>query len=837
MFERFTDRARRVVVIAQEEARSLNQNIIEPEHILIGIIEEGEGGGVAVLKSMNVNLEKLVTEVRGVLAASTVTSESGAKSQFSESAKKVLSMALREALQLGHNYIGTEHILLAVTRGKEGQAAEILVKHGVSHKDAKEVTLTLGVNDSKEDGDSKELTTDGTPRESTGSTTSSAVLDQFGQNLTQDAIDGKLDPVIGRSKETKRIMQILSRRSKNNPILVGLPGVGKTAIVEGLAQAMLSPGAPRALQGKVIYTLDMGALIAGARYRGDFEERLKKVTKEVKQRGNIILFIDEIHTLVGAGAGEGALDASNILKPLLARGELQTIGATTIEEFRKYFEKDAALERRFQPINVDEPTVDQTKSILTGLRDRYETFHQITITDDAIDAAAVLSDRYVQDRFLPDKAIDLIDEAGARARLALTVLPPEVEELTQQTVILKAKKEEAIKAQDFEAAAKYRDKEDKLVAKREEVEKSWHELEETTTPIVDAYVIADLLSEATGIPVFKLTETESTRLLGMEAELHKRVIGQHDAIKALSRTIRRQRTGLKDPNRPAGSFILAGPTGVGKTELAKALAEFLFSDEKALITLDMSEFSDKHTVSRLFGAPPGFVGYEDGGQLTEAVRRRPFSVVLLDEIEKAHPDVFNPLLQVLEEGRLTDGQGRVVDFKNTVIIMTTNLGAKVSGAAAVGFQLGGETNTAYARMQKKVNDALKDSFRPEFLNRLDDIIVFPQLTNVELLKIVDIFVENLNKRLKQQDMSIEVTEAVKLRLCKLGYSETLGARPLRRVIQREIEDSISERILFGGINDSGVIKIDVRDEEFTFDGKSQKDMELEMESDSETVAG
>lgn len=834
MFERFTDRARRVVVIAQEEARSLKQNIIEPEHILIGIIEEGEGGGVAVLQSMKIELKSLLVDVRQA-AATSGADESGGKSQFSDSAKKVLSMALREALQLGHNYIGTEHILLAVTRSKDCAAADILMKHGVTHKEVKEATLTLGVNDSKEDGGTAELTTDGTPKESNGASASSAILDQFGQNLTQDAINGKLDPVIGRSKETKRIMQILSRRSKNNPILVGLPGVGKTAIVEGLAQAMLSPSAPRALQGKQIYTLDMGALIAGARYRGDFEERLKKVTKEVKQRGNIILFIDEIHTLVGAGAGEGALDASNILKPLLARGELQTIGATTIEEFRKYFEKDAALERRFQPINVDEPTVDQTKSILNGLRDRYEAFHQITITDDAIDAAATLSDRYVQDRFLPDKAIDLIDEAGARARLALTVLPPEVEELTQKILVIKGKKEAAIKTQDFESAADFRNKEDKLIIKRDEIEKSWHELEETTTPIVDAYVIADLLSEATGIPVFKLTETESTRLLGMEAELHKRVIGQHDAIKALSRTIRRQRTGLKDPNRPAGSFILAGPTGVGKTELAKALAQFLFSDEKALITLDMSEFADKHTVSRLFGAPPGFVGYEDGGQLTEAVRRRPFSVVLLDEIEKAHPDVFNPLLQVLEEGRLTDGQGRVIDFKNTVIIMTTNLGAKISGSSAVGFQLGGENSTAYARMQKKVNDALKDSFRPEFLNRLDDIIVFPQLTSVELLQIVDIFVENLNKRLKQQDMSIEVTEAVRLRLCELGYSETLGARPLRRVIQREIEDSISERILFGGIAKNGVIKIDVRDEAFTFDGKSQNDMETEMETTGETV--
>lgn len=831
MFERFTDRARRVVVLAQEEARDLNLSVIEPEHILVGIISEGEGGGLAVLQAMKVNSEDLLKNLRGTFVAKEKP-ELNIKLTFSENAKKVLQTGLREALQLGHNYIGTEHLLLAITRDKTLPAAELLSQFGVSHKETKETVLNMASKATAVNGTSEEITTENGEVDSNGNVAGSAFLDQFGQNLTRQAQEGKLDPVIGRSKETNRIMQILSRRTKNNPVLVGSPGVGKTAIVEGLAQAMLQPSAPRALQGKQIYTLDMGALIAGARYRGDFEERLKKVTKEVKNKGNIILFIDEIHTIVGAGAGEGSLDASNILKPMLARGELQTIGATTSDEFRKYFEKDAALERRFQPINIAEPTVDQTKTILVGLRDRYEAFHQVTFTDDALEAAATLSDRYVQDRFLPDKAIDLIDEAGARARLALTVLPPEVEELTKKVAEVKALKETAINEQDFENAAKLRDKENRLVTKRDNLERDWRDLEETTTPTVDSYVIADLLSEATGIPVFKLTEAEGTRLLGMEKELHKRVIGQHDAIKALSRTIRRQRTGLKDPNRPGGSFIFAGPTGVGKTELAKALADFLFSDEKALITLDMSEYAEKHSVARLFGAPPGFVGYDEGGQLTEAVRRRPFSVILFDEVEKAHPDVFNPLLQVLEEGRLTDGQGRIVDFKNTVIIMTTNLGAKAIASGPVGFQVDGESTNVYDRMREKVTSSLKDNFRPEFLNRLDDVIVFPHLSSEQLLEIVGIFTENLNKRLNAQGLSIKVTAKARKRLCELGYDQAMGARPLRRVMQREIEDAISERILFGGVADDGVIKIDVRGNEFTFDGKSQKDIE-----NGEAVAG
>lgn len=829
MFERFTDRARRVVVLAQEEAKSLNNSVLDPEHILIGIIREGQGGGALALAKLGVNSETLISEVRNVIAVG--ENDEDVKPTFSDSAKEVLKYSLREALQLGHNYIGTEHLLLAITRSKDTRAAQVLAKLGVTHEKAKETVLTMGDTETTKtemDEVAAGASADKNPN-------GSALLDNFGRNLTQEAIDGNLDPVIGRDKETNRIMQILSRRTKNNPVLVGNPGVGKTAIIEGLAQAMLLPGAPTALKNKKIYSLDLGAVIAGARYRGDFEERLKKITKEVKQRGDIILFIDEIHTIVGAGAGEGALDASNILKPMLARGELQTIGATTVEEFRKYFEKDAALERRFQPIDIAQPTVDQTKSILRGLRDRYEAFHKITITDDAIEAAATLSDRYVQDRFLPDKAIDLIDEAGARARLALTVPPAEVEDLNAQIKEVQSQKALEVEAQNFETAAKLRDKEGKLIEKRDKIERTWREDEENTTPVVDGFIIAELLSESTGIPVFKLTEAESTRLMHMEKELHKRVIGQNDAIKALSRTIRRQRAGLKDPNRPGGSFIFAGPTGVGKTELAKALAEFLFSDEDALVTLDMSEYAEKHTVSRLFGAPPGFVGYEEGGQLTEAIRRKPFSVILLDEIEKAHPDVFNPLLQVLEEGRLTDGQGRTVDFKNTVIIMTTNLGARSIVAGPVGFQAEGESSTVYDRMRQKVNEALKENFRPEFLNRLDDIIVFPHLKKAELLQIVEIFVRKLNVRLKEQNLSIEVSEAARERLCELGYDDALGARPLRRVMQREIEDPISERILFGGIADSGVISVDVRDGEFTFDGKSQKDLENEIDALNEAL--
>ena len=628
-------------------------------------------------------------------------------------------------------------------------------------------------------------------------------------------------------------MQVLSRRTKNNPILIGSPGTGKTAIVEGLAQAILMPSAPVSLRNKEIYTLDLSMIIAGSRYRGDFEERLKKIMKEVKQRGNIIIFIDEIHTLVGAGGGEGAMDASNILKPMLARGEFQTIGATTTNEFRKYFEKDAALERRFQPIEVAQPTVEQTKSILHGLRDRYESFHKVTITDSAIHAAATLSDRFIQDRFLPDKAIDLIDEAGARARLALLVSPLEIESVNKRISETQAAKEEAIHTQQYEDAARLRDEEDLLIIERQKIEKEWRDNEESTIPVIDEAVIAMLLSETTGVPVTKLTTEESARLIKMEREIHKRVIGQNSAIKALSRSIRRQRAGLKDPNRPGGSFIFAGPTGVGKSELAKALAEFLFGDEKALISLDMSEYAEKQSVSRLIGSPPGFVGHEDGGQLTEAVRRKPFSIVLFDEIDKAHPDVFDPLLQILEEGRLTDGQGRVVDFKNTVVIMTTNIGAREIAANSVGFQTSNNEVNDYDRMRQKVTTELKRSFKPEFLNRLDDTIVFPHLNKAELLKIVDVFLTKLNVRLVEQELTVEVSDEAKVQLVKLGYDQALGARPLRRVMQNKLEDSISELILFGEIKAGDKVVIKLVEDEFTFNGMTSAEIENKFDDEDD----
>lgn len=840
MFERFTDRARRVVVIAKNEATSRNNEYIDAEHILLGIIQDGEsegnnGAGIQALIALKAPIEDISARLKARLDESKSDAEEKHRPRFSPDASKIINQSLRTALQLGHSYIGTEHILLSIVSG-HSYASQLLAENGIKKENTKETVLALLIeNSSNGEGEtasgSLDLAGVGARSSSQAANSSySALLDQFGRNITQEAVEGKLDPVIGREKETNRIMQVLSRRTKNNPILIGEPGTGKTAIVEGLAQDMISAGAPSALKNKLIYSLDLSAVIAGSRYRGDFEERLKKIVREVKDRGDIILFIDEIHTLVGAGAGEGgAMDASNILKPMLARGELQTIGATTLDEFRKYFEKDAALERRFQPIQVAQPTVEHTEAILRGLRDRYEDYHKITITDDAITAAATLSDRYIQDRFLPDKAIDLIDEAGARARLALTFSPPALEDIDAQIAEVTVLKAKAIEDEDFEAAAKLRDEEDKLGQDRKQIENDWREAEENTTPIVDGFVIAQLLSETTGIPVFKLTEAESTRLLHMESELHKRVIGQKDAIKALSRTIRRQRAGLKDPKRPGGSFIFAGPTGVGKTELAKALADFLFGDDSALITLDMSEYGEKHTVSRLFGAPPGFVGHEEGGQLTEAVRRKPFSVVLFDEIEKAHPDVFNPLLQVLEEGRLTDGQGRVVDFKNTVIIMTTNLGAREIAAGPVGFQVGGSSKNVYERMRQKVTEQLKINFRPEFLNRLDDMIVFPHLVQDELLQIVDIFINRLNKQIKEQGLSVEISQAAKERLATIGYDQALGARPLRRTIQREIEDTISERILFGRIAETGIVKVDFENGEFLFDGKSQESLEEELE--------
>ena len=814
MFERFTDRARRVVVLAQEEARMLNHNYIGTEHILLGLIHEGEGVAAKAMEGMGISLEAVRAQVEEIIGQGQ-QAPSG-HIPFTPRAKKVLELSLREALQLGHNYIGTEHILLGLIREGEGVAAQVLVKLGADLNRVRQQVIQL-----LSGYQGKEAVASNGPAEGTPST--SLVLDQFGRNLTQAAREGKLDPVIGRELEIERVMQVLSRRTKNNPVLIGEPGVGKTAVVEGLAQAIVKNDVPETLKDKQLYSLDLGALVAGSRYRGDFEERLKKVLKEIKTRGDIILFIDEIHTLVGAGAAEGAIDAASILKPMLARGELQTIGATTLDEYRKHLEKDAALERRFQPIQVKEPSVAHTIEILKGLRDRYETHHRVSITDGALAAAANMADRYVSDRFLPDKAIDLIDEAGSRLRIKRMTAPAELREFDDKIANARKEKESAIDGQDFEKAASFRDLEKTLSTEKAEAEKNWKATDLDKVTEVDEELIAQVLSIATGIPVFKLTEEETARLLRMEDELHKRVIGQDQAIKALSQAIRRTRAGLKDPKRPGGSFIFAGPSGVGKTELSRTLASFLFGDADALIQLDMSEYSERHTASRLFGAPPGYVGYDEGGQLTEKVRRRPFSVVLFDEIEKAHPDIFNSLLQVLEDGRLTDSQGRAVDFKNTVIIMTTNLETKdITKGAGIGFANSSDELSNYERMKQKVGDELKSHFRPEFLNRIDDIVVFHQLHKDEIIQIVDLMIASLDERLKVKDMGIELTQAAKDLLAARGYDPLLGARPLRRTIQREIEDSLSERILFSELKAGEIIVVDVEgegaDAKFTFTG-------------------
>ncbi|MGE0877832.1 MAG: ATP-dependent Clp protease ATP-binding subunit [Acidimicrobiia bacterium] len=800
MFERFTDRARRVVVLAQEEARLLNHNYIGTEHILLGLIHEGEGVAAKALESLGISLEAVRSQVEEIIGQGG-SSPSG-HIPFTPRAKKVLELSLREALQLGHNYIGTEHILLGLIREGEGVAAQVLVKLGADLSRVRQQVIQLlsgyqgpqGGKESSSASSSGPAASGQSSEQQSGAGQGSLVLDQFGRNLTQLARDKKLDPVIGRFREIERVMQVLSRRTKNNPVLIGEPGVGKTAVVEGLAQKIVANDVPDTLKGKQLYTLDLGALVAGSRYRGDFEERLKKVLKEIRTRGDIILFIDELHTLVGAGAAEGAIDAASILKPMLARGELQTIGATTLDEYRKHLEKDAALERRFQPIKVEEPTVAHTIEILKGLRDRYEAHHRVTITDQALVAAANLADRYISDRHLPDKAIDLIDEAGSRLRIKRMQTPPDFKELENKIAeVVKAKKD-AVEAQRFEEAGRLRDQEKSLLE-----EKTHKEAEIKASGVdlfdeVDEEAIAEVLSIWTGIPVYKLTEEETAKLLRMEDELHRRVIGQEDAIRAVSQAIRRTRAGLKDPKRPSGSFIFLGPSGVGKTELAKTLAEFLFGDDDALISLDMSEYMEKHTVSRLVGSPPGYVGYEEGGQLTEAVRRKPFSVVLFDEIEKAHPDVFNTLLQILEEGRLTDSQGRSVDFRNTVLIMTSNLGTQDLRKASLGFTKNDEAIT-YERMKEKVNDALKAHFRPEFLNRIDDVIVFHELSREEVTQIVDLMVKRVTGQLESQGLGLELTDSAKYLLARRGYDPTLGARPLRRALQRLVEDPISERIL------------------------------------------
>jgi len=788
VFERFTERARQVVVLAQDEARALKHNYIGTEHILLGLLREEEGLAARVLESLDITVEEVRAQVARIVGQGDEVTTG--QIPFTPRAKKVLELALREALSLGHNYIGTEHILLGLVRENEGVAARILLDFDAdAEKIRNEIIRMLSGPGRRQGG--------GGAGAQGEKAKSSKLLDQFGRNFTKQASEGKLDPVVGRQTEIERIMQILSRRQKNNPVLIGEPGVGKTAVVEGLAQRISSGQVPELLKGKQIYSLDLAALVAGSKYRGEFEERLKKVMKEIMQRGDIILFIDELHNLVGAGAAEGAIDAASILKPALARGELQTIGATTLDEYRKYLERDAALERRFQQIRVEEPSVDDTVQILRGLRDRYEAHHRVKISDDALSASATLADRYIQDRHLPDKAIDLIDEAASRLRIRSMSAPPRYRELEEEIETVRKDKEASIEAQEFEKAASLRDKERKLTQKKRELEDNWRaESDQAEQPEVGEEEIADIVSMWTGIPVFKLTEAETAKLVRMEDELHKRVIGQEEAIVAVSKAIRRARAGIKDPKRPTGSFIFLGPSGVGKTELARTLAEFLFGDEDAMIQVDMSEYMEKHSVSRLVGSPPGYIGYDEGGQLTESVRRKPYSVVLLDEIEKAHPDVFNILLQILEDGKLTDAQGRKVDFRNTIVIMTSNIGAgQISKNQTLGFSIGDESGLSYEDMKAKVMGELKKVFRPELLNRIDEIIVFHKLTKDEIKVIVELLMKRLREQMGTHEVAIELTDEAKELLVEKGYDPAMGARPLRRAIQRFIEDPLADFVL------------------------------------------
>jgi ATP-dependent Clp protease ATP-binding subunit ClpC len=777
----------------------LNHNYIGTEHLLLGLIHEGEGVAAKALESLGISLAGVRQQVEEIIGQG--QQAPGGHIPFTPRAKTVLELSLREALQLGHNYIGTEHVLLGLIREGAGVAAQVLVKLGADRNRVRQQVIQLLSG--------HEGTQPVEPGTGNAAAATSVLLDQFGRNLTQAARDGTLDPVIGREREIERVTVVLSCRLKNNPVLLGEPGVGKTAVVEGLCQRIVRGTVPESLKDKQVYVLDLAALVAGSRYRGDFEDRLKKVVKECRTRGDIILFIDEVHTLVGAGAAEGAIDAASILKPILARGELQTIGATTRDEYRKHFEKDAALARRFQPIQVGEPTHAQAIDILKGLRDQYESFHRVSFTDAALVAAVTLADRYVSDRYLPDKAIDLIDEAGARMRIRRMAAPPQLRDFDEKVVVVRRVKESAIDAQDFERAARLRDVEKTLLAQKAQREKEWQAGELDVAIEVDDEQIAEVLANWTGIPVYKLTEEETSRLLRMEHELHKRIVGQEEAVNAVSKAIRRTRAGLKDPRRPSGSFIFAGPSGIGKSELSKALAEFLFGSEDALIQLDMSEFHDQHTVSRLVGAPPGYVGYDEGGQLTEKVRRRPFAVVLFDEIEKAHPDVFNTLLQILEDGRLTDGRGRIVDFKNTVIILTTNLGTRdVANAVTLGFQTSHDVDSNHDRMKGRVNDELKSHFRPEFLNRIDDTVVFHRLGKAHILRIIDLMIARVRTQLRNKDMGLDLTDNAKRFLASKGWDPVMGARPLRRTIQREIEDSLSERILFNELRPGQIVVVD-----------------------------
>ncbi|WP_115010278.1 ATP-dependent Clp protease ATP-binding subunit [Synechococcus sp. N5] len=821
MFERFTEKAIKVIMLAQEEARRLGHNFVGTEQILLGLIGEGTGVAAKVLKSMGVNLKDARVEVEKIIGRG--SGFVAVEIPFTPRAKRVLELSLEEARQLGHNYIGTEHLLLGLIREGEGVAARVLENLGVDLAKVRTQVIRML-------GETAEVSAGGGGGGAKGST-KTPTLDEFGNNLTQLATEAKLDPVVGRHNEIDRVIQILGRRTKNNPVLIGEPGVGKTAIAEGLAQRIQQGDIPDILEEKRVLTLDIGLLVAGTKYRGEFEERLKKIMEEIKAAGNVILVIDEVHTLIGAGAAEGAIDAANILKPALARGELQCIGATTLDEYRKHIERDAALERRFQPVNVGEPSIDDTIEILRGLRERYEQHHRLKITDDALVAAATLGDRYISDRFLPDKAIDLIDEAGSRVRLLNSKLPPAAKEVDKELRSVQKEKEDAVRDQDFTKAGELREKEVELreqirsllQANKDEVKADpTSESGETaateapssdSSPMVNEEDIAQIVASWTGVPVQKLTESESVKLLNMEETLHKRLIGQDEAVKAVSKAIRRARVGLKNPNRPIASFIFSGPTGVGKTELTKALATYFFGSEEAMIRLDMSEFMERHTVSKLIGSPPGYVGFNEGGQLTEAVRRRPYTVVLFDEIEKAHPDVFNLLLQLLEDGRLTDSKGRTVDFKNTLIIMTSNIGSKVieKGGGGLGFEFSGESaeESQYTRIRSLVNEELKQYFRPEFLNRLDEIIVFRQLNRDEVKEIAEIMLKEVFGRMGEKGITLTVSDAFKERLVEEGYNPAYGARPLRRAVMRLLEDSLAEEVLSGRIKDGDHAEVDV----------------------------
>jgi len=804
MFERFTEKAIKVIMLAQEEARRLGHNFVGTEQILLGLIGEGTGVAAKVLKSMGVNLKDARIEVEKIIGRG--SGFVAVEIPFTPRAKRVLELSLEEARQLGHNYIGTEHLLLGLIREGEGVAARVLENLGVDLSKVRTQVIRML-------GETAEVAAVG----GGGGRTKTPTLDEFGSNLTQMAGEGKLDPVVGRQKEIERVIQILGRRTKNNPVLIGEPGVGKTAIAEGLAQRIANTDIPDILEEKRVVTLDIGLLVAGTKYRGEFEERLKKIMDEIRSAGNVILVIDEVHTLIGAGAAEGAIDAANILKPALARGELQCIGATTLDEYRKHIERDAALERRFQPVMVGEPSVEETIEILFGLRERYEQHHKLKILDIALEAAAKLSDRYISDRYLPDKAIDLIDEAGSRVRLINSQMPPAAKELDKELRKVLKEKDEAVRSQDFDKAGELRDREMEIKGEIRTIvqNKKAENRTEDDSPAVTEEDIAHIVASWTGVPVNKLTESESEKLLHMEDTLHQRLIGQDDAVKAVSRAIRRARVGLKNPNRPIASFVFSGPTGVGKTELTKALATYFFGSEEAMIRLDMSEFMERHTVSKLIGSPPGYVGYNEGGQLTEAVRRRPYTVVLFDEIEKAHPDVFNMLLQILEDGRLTDAKGRTVDFKNTLIIMTSNIGSKVieKGGGGLGFEFeADESEAQYNRIRNLVNEELKQYFRPEFLNRLDEIIVFRQLTKEEVKEIAVIMLNEVFARLTEKGITLDVTEKFKERLVEEGYNPSYGARPLRRAIMRLLEDSLAEEILSGRIKEGDIALVDVDDE-------------------------